>query len=257
MKIIALVINLLVAHQFVVAQKIDTVTIDAKKLNINAIIPGNHTYIVYSKKAKNSPSERLTIVKINVEQVQHNAKSVFSIKQQWDSDTVVHSATTLLDKTDFSTIYHQTYWKRLGYTMTYDFEQKQLSFDRPVADSIKTKATQDFTDSFKAYNLNWHSDLVVFPLLPYRDKTTFLINYYDPGFGPAQLVSYTVTGSETLTNYSGQKVACWVLRHLLNQPGFKGYQQFWIDKQSKEVLKEEDEFNGRYRYKLKLGVSES
>jgi hypothetical protein len=35
-----------------------------------------------------------------------------------------------------------------------------------------------------------------------------------------------------------------------------GYQRFWIDKKSLEVLKEEDSFNGGYRHKLKMKVSE-
>jgi hypothetical protein len=36
----------------------------------------------------------------------------------------------------------------------------------------------------------------------------------------------------------------------------KGYQRFWIAKKAKAVIKEEDNFNGMYRYKLKMVVSE-
>ncbi len=70
---------------------------------------------------------------------------------------------------------------------------------------------EGFRESFKKYNLNWHSDLIVFTLLPYKENRVFKINFYDPGFGKPQEVFYSVVGTDVLTSSSGKKVKCWVM----------------------------------------------
>jgi hypothetical protein len=44
---------------------------------------------------------------------------------------------------------------------------------------------------------------------------------------------------------------CWLLSH----EGTNNKEVFWISKKTNEVLKLEQEFGGRYRYKIKLGFS--
>jgi hypothetical protein len=239
--------------------KTDTLVVQSKNLDLKNIRTGNHTYVVYSKKTKQGPSERAVLVKINTEFKTHNNKPALAITQQWDLDTVVHSAYTVLNVKDFSTLFHTTYWKRLGYAANFDFETKKVSFTGSVPDSVKLKSMKDFDESFNKYNLNWHSDLVIFPLLPFKENRTFKINFYDPGFGGAEQVSYSVSGSDFLMNSSGEKIECWVLEHKVILTGdVAGAQRFWISKKTKEVLKEEDELGKRgFRYKLKLGVSEN
>lgn len=251
--IILLLLLVWSSHSF--AQKSDTLLIKPEHLNIKGLKKGKSTYIVYNKKSKEAPAERIVLVKINVESKTQNGKPVISVVQQWDRDTAVHSAVTLFNSTDFSTLMHNSWWKRLGYTSKFDFETKEVSFEGKVADSVKAKSNSDFQKSFEHYNLNWHSDLVIFPMLPYKENRVFKINFYDPGFGAAEPVLYRVTGSDRLTNSAAEKVDCWTLEHQFDKP-FKGYQKFWISKKSKEVLKEEDSFNGGYRYKLKFAVSE-
>jgi hypothetical protein len=236
------------------AQKNDTITVSSKHLNLKNLKMGKSTYIVYSKKTKSSPSEKITMVKINVEAKRMNKKSIIAISQQWDLDTVVHSAYTVLNTTDFTTMQHNYYWKRQGYSAKYDFESKNISYEGIVKDSIKTIALKDFNESFSKYNLNWHSDLIIFSLLPFKENRTFKINFYDPGFGKAKEVFYTVIGTEFLTSSSGEQIKCWIMEHTL-APAV-GYQKFWISQKTSEVLKEEDSFSGRLRYKLKLFVTE-
>ncbi|MBI3481375.1 MAG: hypothetical protein HY015_00065 [Bacteroidetes bacterium] len=244
-----------IASFYLKAQKNDTLVIRPEHLGIKDLTIGRSTYIIYSKKSKESPAERTVLVKINVESIAHNGKPAISVTQQWDRDTITHAAVTLFNRTDFSTISHNSFWKRLGYTSKFDFETKKVSFEGKVIDSIKNKITSDFNDSFKKYNLNWHSDLVIFSLLPYKENRVFKINFYDPGFGKAQEVFYSVTGSDFLSGSSGEKIDCWTLINKITTP-VNGYQKFWISKKTKEVLKEEDSFNGQYRYKLKFAVSE-
>jgi hypothetical protein len=60
-----------------------------------------------------------------------------------------------------------------------------------------------------------------------------------------------VEGSGTLPGYNNQIIDCWLLTH----GSGNNKETFWVSKQTKEVLKLEQEFNGRYRYKIKLGYS--
>lgn len=239
----------------VLAQKADTLVIGPTSLKMAKLNIGNRAYIVYNKKTKDSPSEKIVIVKIGIKSVIHNGRQAISINQRWEMDTVVHTAYTILNPIDFSTLQHNFYWKRLGYASKYDFTNKNVSFEGYVPDSAKSKSIEDFKRSFNSYNLNWHSDLIIFPLLPLKENMIFKINFYDPGFGQAKEVLYTVIGTEVLFSSSGEKIDCWILEHKLSE-SVVGYQKFWISKNANEVVKEEDLFNGRYRYKIKLSVSE-
>jgi hypothetical protein len=239
-------------------QQKDTVRVTPGHLDIKGLKKGNSAYIVYNKKSKTSAAERIVLVRISVGEEMQNGKTVISVAQQWELDTVLHSATTRFNASDFSTLSHESWWKRLGYTSSFDFTTRKVTFEGNLKDSLKAKINQDFQDSFAHYNLNWHSDLVIFPMLPYKENRVFNINFFDPGFGKATQVNYAVTGSDWLTNSAGDKVECWTLEHHSTKP-FNGYQKFWISKKSKELLKEEDcdLTSGRYRYKLKLAVSEN
>ncbi|GHN00745.1 hypothetical protein WSM22_22340 [Cytophagales bacterium WSM2-2] len=252
--IILVFLELIVVEVF--AQPGDTMVIKSENLVLSNINYGRHTYLVYNKRTKEGPAVRLTLVKINVEAKTYNGKPAVSITQQWDQDTVIHTATTVLDQKTFSTLAHNTFWKRLGYTGKYDFLKKEVSFEGKIVDSVRTKSIKDFDESFSSYSLNWHSDLLIFPLLPFKANRVFKINFYDPGFGKPQQVIYTVEGSETLASGTGERIDCWTLIIKYTKPG-PSYQKFWISKKAHEVLKEEDMFNGQYRYKLKMAVSEN
>lgn len=236
------------------AQRGDTISVGPENLRLDNLNYGNHAYAVYFKKTKQSPTERLTLVKIKIERQVQNGNSEIVVTQQWDKDTVVHAAVTRFDSKNLSTRAHDTYWKRLGYTSKFDFVNRRVSFEGKVADSLKAKATKEFNESFSNYNLNWHSDLVIFPLLPFKENRVFKINFYDPGFGKPTETFYRVDGSEQLSSSFG-KIDCWVLVIRHTKP-VASSQKFWISKKSNEVLKEEDEFGGQYRYKLKLAVAE-
>jgi hypothetical protein len=239
-----------------IAATTDTLQVKPGDLDIKALQTGSYSYIIYTKQTKDSPAQRLTLVKINVEAKSYHNKPAFIVTQQWDRDTVYHSAYSVFDAKDFSTIVHYTWWKSLGYQMKFDFEKKTVGFTKngmtgAIPDTIKTTATNDFNQSFNAYNLNWHADLLVYQLLPYKEGRTFMINYYDPGFGKAEKVAYYVTGSDILIDSRGQKIDCWVLNHT----EAAGSETFWIAKKTKEVLKEEDVGKRGYRYKIKFGIS--
>ncbi len=254
--ILILPVLLFIAITSVVAKNADTIRVTPQNIQIKNLETGNYSYILYTKKNKESPAQNITLVKINVEALTYHNRPAFSVKQEWDRDTIWHAAYSIFDAKDFSTILHDTWWKRLGYSTKFDFEAKTADFTKnglkgEIPDSVKSSAIKDFKQSFEKYNLNWHADLIVYQLLPYKENRTFIINYYDPGFGKAEEVPYSVTGSDVLISNSGEKIDCWVLAHT----DTNGTERFWIAKKNNEVLKEEDEGARGYRYKIKLGIS--
>lgn len=186
------------------AQQRDTLVVGPQNLLLSYLPYGKSTYLVYYQQPQKA-AEKMVLVKINVTSQRNNGLQVVAIDQQWDADTVVHSTHTLLNLNNLSTLQHHFFWRRLGYSASYDFTNKEISYEGTVADSVRKKAKADFLESFEVYNLNWHSDLVLFPLLPYRDNRTFRINFFDPGFGKMRTVFYSVTGTDVLMRSSGEK----------------------------------------------------
>jgi hypothetical protein len=237
------------------AQKGDTLRVRPRDLNIKDLQTGNYSYLIIRQKAPDSPAASLIIAKMNVARQTYHNKQAIVVQQQWDRDSMIHKAYTVFDANDFSTLLHDTYWRGQGYALVFDFETRKFD-SRPVLraipDSVRKACEQELAGSFGAYNLNWHDDLVIYSMLPYKENRTFLINYYDPGFGKPVEVPYTVTGSGVLTDRGGSSIDCWTLEHTDEN----GTEKFWISKKTREVLKEEDHGkNWGYRYKYKLGVT--
>jgi hypothetical protein len=233
----------------------DTLHVQAADLDIKDLQTGDYSYLIVRQKAKDSPAMSMILAKMSVERGTYHTRPVIIVRQQWDRDSVVHRAYTVFDAGTFATLLHDTYWRALGYSMVFDFDAK--SFDskpvlRVIPDSVRRSCETELAGSFGAYNLNWHDDLVIYSMLPYKEGRTFLINYYDPGFGKPAEVPYTVTGSNWLVSRGGDKIECWTLEH----GDENGVEKYWVAKKTKEVLKEEDHgANWGYRYKYKLGVS--
>jgi hypothetical protein len=246
-----------------IAKTGDTIRVEPGTLELKNLQKGDLSYLQFNKKTKDGPATRVALIKFNIQAGQYHNKPVITVTQQWEMDTIVHKCYTVFDAKNFNTLLHDTYWKRLGYSVKLDFEAKQVSYTNvnnksDVPDSVKTEATKDFNDSFNKYNLNWHADMLIYSLLPYKEGRVFLINYYDPGFEKSTEVAYTVTGSDFLIGSSGEKVDCWVLNNYNdNSAPDKGYERFWISKKTHEVLKLENDFGGGrgFRYKLKLGIA--
>ncbi len=239
------------------AQK-DTILVDAKNLNIKDIHFGNSTFMIYSKKGGDIPAQHNTLVKINVEKRLHNGKDAIAINQVWDAgDTTEHISSSLLDAKDLSTIQHSYWWKRNGQSVALDFEKKTSSIGGKVTEDQKEKIINDFNKATEAgYFLNWHCDLIIFPLLLFKENAVFKIKFHDPGIGVPTTEIYTLLKSETLKGLGGEDIDCWVIEYPLPS-GMLGYQRYWISKKSKEFIKEEDKVGDYYRIKLRMLVSES
>lgn len=250
------------------AQKKDTVYITAKDINTKILQEGTHRYFVYFKMSKDAVRTQMQIWTRKISRTDFNSTPAIEINQVWeDKDSIMHIVTSFSDAKTMQPLYHKTWWKvpvsrssavKAVNETVVDFINKTVNHNGSLlndADTAKqAKAIwSGFKSSLGKYFLNWHLDLETFPLLPYKKGLTIIIPFYDPGTSSNyQEVAYTVTGSDTLTGYDFQKIDCWLLVH--EEPGNK--EVFWVSKKTKEVLKLEQEINGRiYRYKIKLGFS--
>lgn len=231
------------------AQKKDTLRIDATNLSVNNLKYGKSTYLVYQKLAKDQPMQNLTLVNIDTFRENHQGAETLVVKQTWTADTIIHTAKTVFDARKMKTLQHTSWWKRKGYTERFDFAKPEISFEGPVKDETKSALTTSFNTALASDFLNWHSDLLLFPLLPFKENRVFKIHFYEPGFARPKDEVYEVIGSEKV-NVFGVITDCWILNYKLENPA--GYQRFWVSKQTHELLKEEDNFTRFYRYKLKV-----
>lgn len=238
------------------SQKRDTLNIDASRVNTSVLRPGVNRYLVYFKMGRDSSRINFQLWTRKVDFLNYKGRKAISVTQEWeDNSQVTHKVYSVNDQKTFAPLYHDTWWKRSG-SAKFDFLAKTAFLKDTLLSSADTvKAKRNMYDAFKSaldqYVLNWHLDLEVFSILPYQENTTFAVNFYDPGFGAPAKQLYSVMGSDTLTGYNDQKVDCWLLVH--ESKGNK--ETFWISKKTREVLKLEQVFNGRYRYKIKLGYS--
>lgn len=240
------------------AQKKDTIRITAAHINTKVLVEGTHRYLVYFKQGKDAPRSQTQYWTRTIERTQEAGKSVIKITQLWEyKDSVWHTVTSLCDAKTFRPLTHESWWKGAG-TTTVDMDKKQVLVNNiPLSDADTAKRNKTTWSAFKTvgdkFVLNWHLDLEVFPTLPFKTGVTFIIPFYDPGtVVPVTEAAYTVTGTGQLTGYDNQKIDCWIMEH--ESTGNK--EIFWISKKTNEVLKLEQEVNGKvYRYKIKLGFS--
>lgn len=254
--------RLLVLINFIIpaifyGQKNDTLLITAEQVNTSVLRPGMNRYLVYLINGKDSTRKSYELWTQTVSYVQYEGKNSILVEQSWeDKDTIFHTARAYFDRKNFYPFFQESWWKPGG-TSAFDFVNKKIEF-RGETLSEASKDTNDikrwkaFNIAAENYFLNWHFDLQVFSMLPFKDNRTFLINFYDPGFAtPPQLVPYSIIGSGELKGYNNSIIKCWLLQYQTK----RSKSLFWISKETKEVLKLEQEFNGRYRYKIKLGFS--
>ena len=260
--------TLLIGSLSVKGQKSDTLQITSANINTKILREGTHRYLVYFKMKKDSVRTQTQFWTRTIKRTDYNGTPAIEINQEWeDKDSIMHIVKSISDAKTMQPLYHKTWWKvqtsrttttKSVNVTTVDFLKKTVEHNGKILNERDTaKQAKSIWAGFKSsidkYYLNWHLDLETFPILPYKQGLTFIVPFYDPGTASGyQKVPYTVTGSAELIGFNDQKIDCWLLVH-----ESKGNKEiFWISKKTNEVLKLEQEINGRfYRYKIKLGFS--
>ncbi|MDF2187374.1 hypothetical protein [Paraflavitalea sp. CAU 1676] len=239
-----------------VAQQHDTIVVDGSKVQTRYLQPGVNRYLVYFKMGKDSSRIDFQFWSRKVDFLSYQGREAIGITQEWeDNKTIVHKVYSVCDKKTFAPLLHESWWASRGTTKA-DFISKQFFMQDTLLSNtdtarLKKNILQAFHAALDQNVLNWHLDLETFPILPYKDNVTFMINFYDPGFPAPKLQAYTVSGSAQLEGVNNQKIDCWLLKH--GSPN--NNETFWISKKTHEVLKLEQQFGSKYRYKIKLGYS--
>ena len=226
----------------------DTVYPGSRHLNTELLKPGVKQYLVYHQwpQYKKMLLFQYWVRDISIEK--KDAVNVFAIRECWytaDSNEF-RTFLSVCSVKDFSPLYHAAAGN--GKMAAYNWSHTKIK----GSDTVSGNTSKDFHLAFDHPNFNWHLDIETFEMLPLAIGKIFVINFYDAASNPPAFVTYKVTGSETLRTLDNRQVACWKLTTTGSHNGKSYTQTFWISKKEHELLKEEDEFDGRFRYKVKL-----
>ena len=228
--------------------QVDTIRLKDKRLNTATLKSGMRQYLVYfqSPKAKKRLMYSLWLRNTQVEN--RGGEKVFVTNQHWfGADTTSYRTVYSVNRlSDFSPIYHSETIN--GKNKAFNWGPNKIK----GADTVAMNTQKDFALDFTAPCYNWNLDIETFEMLPLAANKTFAINFYDAGFGKPEYAIYKVVGSEVIATMDNQKADCWKLQFEAEHNGQKSVQTFWITKKGHEFIKEEDSFNGSYRYKVKL-----
>lgn len=222
---------------------------------------GTHRYLVYFRKGENSPRSNVSFWTRIIKREIYNNTNAIVISQIWEAkDTITHTVKSVSNAITMQSMYSESWWKDRT-SSSYDFINNKAEIDGYELNDYDTnqkrlKSWNAFKKSCNIHTINWHIDLEVFPILPYKENVTFIIPFYDPGFSAPKNVMYSVNGSAKLKAYENENIDCWLLIH----ESENNKETFWISKKTKEVLKLEQQIKMAdgsflYRYKIKLGFS--
>jgi len=226
----------------------DTIRLQDKRLNTSVLKPALNQYLVYFQNPKKGRTLGFSFWMRDIRLTERNGEKVFAITQHWyGTDSASYRSVYSINKAaDFAPLYHA---ETIGVkTRAYNWGQDKIT----GADTVAQNLNKNFKLDFKAPNFNWNLDIETFEMLPLAAGKSFVINFYDAGLSPPEWVTYKVIGSEVITTFNSQKVDCW---KLFTEGDYKGNhysETYWISKKDREFLKEEDSFNGGFRYKIKM-----
>jgi hypothetical protein len=242
---------LLLLHSHGAQAQADTIRLADRRLCPANLRPGVRQYLVFFQNPKQQQKLGFQLWLRDIRRTEHHGEAVFSITQHWySSDTSSYRTVFSLNRAaDFAPLYHaETVHNKLK---AYNWNLTGIA----GADSVATNQAKDFRLAFARPNFNWNLDIETFEMLPLAAGKSFAINFYDAGLSPPAYITYKVTGSEVLALPGSGRIDCWKLYTAGKTPtGMTFSETFWISKKTHEFLKEEDAFNGSYRYKIRTST---
>jgi len=228
--------------------QVDTIRLQDKRLLTSVLKPALNQYLVYFQAPKDKKKLGLSLWLRDIKTTTVNGEKVFTISQHWyGSDTNSYRTVYSINKqVDFAPVYHsETLKDKIN---AYNWGTDKIT----GADTVANNTRKGFALDFKLANFNWNLDIETFEMLPLAAGKTFAINFYDAGLSPPEWVIYKVIGSEIISTLNSEKIDCWKLFTEGEYKGNKYSETYWISKKDHEFLKEQDSFNGGFRYKIKM-----
>ena len=229
---------------------IDTIRLKDKRLQTAYLKLGTRHFIILSQDPQKNKVLSSSFWIRDTKIITHNGEKVFETTQHWygNDSTDYRMIKSLNRVTDFAPIFFsETTHNRVK---AYDWFSGKIK----GSDTVTNNTKADFSLTFDEPNFNWNLDIETFEMLPLAQGRVFAINFYDAGLDPPELI-YKVTGSEPINTYNGNSIDCWKLSTEGLHDGNIYSETFWISKKYHEFLREEDFFNGMYRYKIALPAS--
>lgn len=246
--VFSLSLLLLLSYTPEVLAQTDTIHVKDKRLITANLKPGLNQYLVYFQNTKDSRNLQFWLWLRDINLQNNNGEKVFIVTQHWyGSDSASYRYIYSINKAvDFAPVYHsETIGKK---TKAFNwFTDKMVS-----ADTIANNEAKNFKFDFPFPNFNWNLDIETFEMLPLAEGKSFAIPFFEAGMPAPLYVLYKVTGSEVIPTLDGNKVDCWKLYNESDYNGRHFTETYWISKKSHEFLKEEDTFDGGFRYKVKM-----
>jgi hypothetical protein len=232
-------------------------TVVPPDMHLEHLRPAKMTYLVYMHGAEGTGISRAMLATSEVKRERIDGADAWVIEQHWEDETgTMHTARTVHAASDIATLAQTSTWKRPTATITTSVvpAEGRGTVEGELPDAARERMQAGFAAMKDGWWFNWHSDLVLLPLLPYEKGGTLRVHLFDVGMPAPMDVDYIVTGERRLQGADGGTFDCWLVETESGKPGSGNYQRFWIDKASRVVIKEEDVFNGQYRSKVLLSV---
>ena len=231
--------------------------VSAADLHVDKLRSGRSTYLVYMHAGQGSGIKNPMLASTEISQQQVDGNDAWVIEHTWEAEGgVVHTARSIHAPIDLATVAQTTHWnwgdRRYSTDVRPMLGTGSIDGELPAAARARTEA--GFGQMKSGWWLNWHSDLALLPLLPFERGGTLRIRLFDVGMEAPSDVDYKVLGTRTLHSARGEPRVCWLVETESGRPGSGYFQRFWIDKERRVVLKEEDVIGQSYRSKLLLAV---
>jgi len=241
-----LIISALIVNALAAFAPVDTVYhLDPAQIKKH-LKPGPNQYLVFIQDKKNPQKAITSVWSRDVRFKKKNDQDIIEIEQKWYAFDSTRSRYlySQINASDFSPIYHYT--KTIKGVDAFDFYGSKTLGSDSIPDNLKKGWELKHAKPY----LNWELDLETFPLLDLKAGKRFFINFYHPGGrNEPKLYEYKVIGEENVKTIEGNSVPCWKLKIDYDE---KSSSTFFISKKGREVLKMEEVFGDRVRYKVRL-----
>lgn len=235
----------------------EPVVVTAADMHLDQLRPATATYLVYFHGAPGSGIKRAMLATSEVKRETVDGVDAWVVEQRWEDETgMVHTARAVHAARDLATLAQESTWNRPtgSFTSRVVPAEARGAIEGELPEASRTRMETGFATMDDGWWLNWHSDLALFPLLPWERGGTLRVHLFDVGMPGPKDVDYTVLGERTLRGADGTEYGTWLVETESGSPGSGNFQRFWIDRDSRVVIKEEDVFNGQYRSKVLLSV---
>lgn len=239
------------------AEAAEPIRVTAEAMQRQSLKPVALTYFVYVHDGLGTGIKQGMLTTMEVMSDVVDGTDAWVIEQRWENESgVIHRAMTVHSKQDLSTHSQLSEWVRPGgsYKSIVFPQEGRGEIEGDMPRQLRQEMEAGFATMKELWWLNWHSDLLLLPLLPYDTASALRVRVFDVGMSSPIDVDYVVVGNRTLNAANGMSYDCWLVETESGSPGSGNYQRFWIDKSLRIVVKEEDVFNGTYRTKILLSV---